>query len=429
MERGHLLARKLFPKLRYALAVAVLAAAAMAIAAAATDGPTFLSAQTAGPSTAQKTEATAAAEVEIQRQLNELRREALDDRSDTLGLWLAVIGILATLVVGAAGYIGVNKYRESHRFREIEAEARQSTEKAREAAEQAVVNVQRIKKNVDRSEEYLQRFTSEDIRDPDKNERIGEALQEVQSDPTASPLALGIADALVLQEEGKSEEAAKKWRAAATLIEGINDRLAARAWLSAGYLLSEGKHGEALKDSADEVLNAYDNALRLRPDYADAYNDRGALKGKLGQYEDAIVDLDQAIHLDPSMPEAYVNRGKAKHGVARHDDAIADFDQAIRLRPDLTQAYSNRGATKNILGRYEDAIADFDQVIRIDPNHAEGYFYRGNANLGLRRHEAAVADYTHAFASTQSSSTPTATEPWRNAPWAGMKTPLPTSIR
>ena len=392
MERSDILMRMLSPKLRYSLAVAVLAVAAMAIAAAVTEGPTFLSAQTAEPPVVEQTEA-AATEVEIQRRFNELRREVLDDRSDTIDWWLTAIAIFVTLRSRhrRLGYIGFN------RFREIEAEARQSVKEAKEAAEQAALYVERIKKKVDEAEALVEGATSKDISDPAKTERIGEAVQEVRSDPAASPLALGIADAYLLQQEGKSVEAAEKWRAIATLIQGINDSLAARAWLSVGYLLQEGKHGEAFEASAGEVLSAYNNALALRPGYAEVYNDRGALKGRLGQYEDATADLDQAIHLDPDLAEAYINRGKAKHGAARHEDAIADFDQAIRLRPDLAQAYSNRGATKNILGRYEDAIADFDRVIRIDPDHAEGYFYRGNANLGLGRHEAAVADYTHAI--------------------------------
>ena len=308
----------------------------MAIAAAATDGPTFLSAQTAGPSTAQKTEATAAAEVEIQRQLNELRREALDDRSDTLGLWLAVIGILATLLVGGAGYIGVNKVR-------------QSAEKAREAAEQAAVIVEKIKKNVDRSEEYLQRLTSEEIRDPDSAEKTHEAVQAVRHNLDTLPLDRAIADASNLQQEGKTQQAIEKWRAIANLAEG-NDNLVARAWFSVGYVLHAGRHGEISETTAAEVTDAYDKAIGLRPDYAEAYNNRGVAKSSLGRNEEAIADFDEAIRLNPRYADAYNNRGASRGALSRYEEAIADFNQAIRLGPDDAQAHNNLGACEQRLG-------------------------------------------------------------------------------
>ena len=223
MERSDILMRMLSPKLRYSLAVAVLAVASMAIAAAVTEGPTILSAQTAEPPVVEQT--AAATEVELQRRFNELRREVLDDRSDTIYWWLtAIAGFVTLLGVGIAvlGYIGFN------RFRGVEAEARQSVKEAKEAAEQAALYVERIKKKVDEAEALVEGATSKDISDPAKTERIGEAVQEVRSDPAASPLALGIADAYLLQQEGKSVEAAEKWRAIATLIQGINDSLAAR---------------------------------------------------------------------------------------------------------------------------------------------------------------------------------------------------------
>ena len=105
----------LSPKLRYCLSVAVLALAAMVIAAVVTDGPTFLSAQTAEPSVMEQTDAAAATEVEIQQRFNELRGELLDDRSDTVEWWLTATAIFVTLFgVGAVllGYISFNRLRE-----------------------------------------------------------------------------------------------------------------------------------------------------------------------------------------------------------------------------------------------------------------------------------------------------------------------------
>ena len=49
--------------------------------------------------------------------------------------------------------------------------------------------------------------------------------------------------------------------------------------------------------------------IRLKPDYATAYYNRGIAKDDLGQYFDAIADYDIAIRLKPDYATAYYNRG------------------------------------------------------------------------------------------------------------------------
>ena len=83
-----------------------------------------------------------AIEVEIQRHINELRSELLDDRAGTVDWWLAaltvVLGFFAIVVV-LGGYIGFS------RFREIESEAKNSVKTAAEhtvAAERYVREIE-----------------------------------------------------------------------------------------------------------------------------------------------------------------------------------------------------------------------------------------------------------------------------------------------
>ena len=87
-------------------------------------------------------------------------------------------------------------------------------------------------------------------------------------------------------------------------------------------------------------------------------------KGKLGQYAAAIADFDTAIRLKPDDAAAYYNRGVVKGKLRQYIAAIADFDTAIRLKPDDAAAYYNRGYAKGKLGQYFAAIADSDTAIR-----------------------------------------------------------------
>lgn len=100
----------------------------------------------------------------------------------------------------------------------------------------------------------------------------------------------------------------------------------------------------------------------------------------------AIEYLNNAIKLQPDYAEAYIGRGFAYFSLGQHQRAIEDFNKAIRLKPDNTDAYVSRGLSYNGLGQYQRAIEDYNEAIRLKPDYAEAYVSRGNAyaNLGQR---------------------------------------------
>jgi tetratricopeptide (TPR) repeat protein len=71
----------------------------------------------------------------------------------------------------------------------------------------------------------------------------------------------------------------------------------------------------------------YNQAINLSPSYAFAYNDRGIIKQRKGDLDEAMADYNRAIKINPEYAAAYRNRGNAK----RKSGAGADFDRAVRL--------------------------------------------------------------------------------------------------
>ena len=162
-------------------------------------------------------------DVENQRRFealeNELRRELLDDRADTINWWLTATAIFLAflgIVVVLGGYIGFQ------RFEKIEADAQRAVEE--------------IKKAGDKELERLRGINAETPRDSE----IEKAVRQVQQNPEASALDRALADAFTLQQEGNIEEAIEKWRSIANIAEGSDNDLAAHAWFSVGYLILEG---------------------------------------------------------------------------------------------------------------------------------------------------------------------------------------------
>ena len=60
----------------------------------------------------------------------------------------------------------------------------------------------------------------------------------------------------------------------------------------------------------------------------------------LGQYEAAVADYDEAIRLKPDLATAYNNRGVAKEKLEQYEAAVADCNEAIRRnhRPETDTA-------------------------------------------------------------------------------------------
>ena len=79
----------------------------------------------------------------------------------------------------------------------------------------------------------------------------------------------------------------------------------------------------------------YDRVIALKPDYADAYNNRGIVYRVERNPDRAIQDFDQAIKLKPRGATFYVNRGLAYRDKGEHRRSTADYDQAIALQPDF----------------------------------------------------------------------------------------------
>jgi tetratricopeptide (TPR) repeat protein len=124
--------------------------------------------------------------------------------------------------------------------------------------------------------------------------------------------------------------------------------ITAEDWFNNAKALWDEKEGKFTDPpKAIEYLN---NAIKLQPNYASAYNSRGNAYADLGQYQRAIEDCNEAIRLKPDNALAYRNRGKAYAKSGQYQPAIEDFNEAIRLKPDDVKAYNNRGFTYLLQG-------------------------------------------------------------------------------
>ncbi len=111
------------------------------------------------------------------------------------------------------------------------------------------------------------------------------------------------------------------------------------------------------------AIEYLDEAIRLEPDYAEAYMRRGMALSERGYAEEAFDDLTHAIRIAPS-PDAYAYRGLALLRQGDAKGARQDFDEAIRLDSSAYRAWNFRGVSWLQEGNDSAACKDFEEGCR-----------------------------------------------------------------
>ena len=95
---------------------------------------------------------------------------------------------------------------------------------------------------------------------------------------------------------------------------------------------------------------------------AENFFDRGLARQNQEQSQAAIDDFDQAIKLKPDYADAYYGRGNTRYIVGNIKGAITDYNQAIKFKLDFAYAYHGRGNARAATGDKPGAIADFQKA-------------------------------------------------------------------
>jgi tetratricopeptide (TPR) repeat protein len=156
------------------------------------------------------------------------------------------------------------------------------------------------------------------------------------------------------------------------------------------------------------ALNDFNRAIELNPNSAEAFSNRSHVYFDLNQPTNAYSDAQTAVQLDPeSLPEAYLNLGNARLAVATNASeptvqaaAIQDYNRVITATPFrpllVAGALTNRGNVYLSQNNNQAAFLDYDRATRINPDFPEAFYNRGIFNQKVGNAPAAIADYRRA---------------------------------
>ena len=162
--------------------------------------------------------------------------------------------------------------------------------------------------------------------------------------------------------------------------------------------------GRAAIDRGDAVA-AFDKATSLKPDYADAWFEKGMSLALLKRDEEALPALEKAISLKPDHAQARFWKGISLAALERYEEALAAYETALHLDPGDFSARNRKAQMLVKLGRHaeasfqegmrwtilstsadhlsdlreelENALAAFEEAIALKPDYAGAWFWKG----------------------------------------------------
>ena len=152
---------------------------------------------------------------------------------------------------------------------------------------------------------------------------------------------------------------------------------------------------KAYMHNYDGAIDDCGKAIKLKPDYAEAYNERGKCKFSLND-ADAVKDFNKAVELDSTYAEAYYNSGLAREKISDYMGAIHELNIAIRFKPNYADAFDHRAISEACLNNYTDAISDFNIAIKSDSVSIESTRNKGHSLFDDRKYFEALRDFNAA---------------------------------
>jgi tetratricopeptide (TPR) repeat protein len=158
----------------------------------------------------------------------------------------------------------------------------------------------------------------------------------------------------------------------------------------------------ATSGELERAAGFYNKVIAARPDFWEAWYERGLVLEELGLYAAAITAYDHALALEPARDacaEIHFHQAKVyQYGLGDYNAALTEYDRVRSLRPSHTQALLHRG---NVLlyglKQPQSAIDSYDQALEFQTDLSEAWRNRGSALVELGQHPAALISYDRAL--------------------------------
>lgn len=127
-------------------------------------------------------------------------------------------------------------------------------------------------------------------------------------------------------------------------------------------------------DAPDEAAGHFRDAVRLKPDYAEAEYNWGVMLNRHDRVPEAIPHFEAATRIGHGFAPAEYELGVAYAKLGRTQDAIAHYETSLSLKPGYAEARNNLGIELAGLQQYDKAVAQLREAGKLRPDNPEMFF-------------------------------------------------------
>ena len=145
-------------------------------------------------------------------------------------------------------------------------------------------------------------------------------------------------------------------------------------------------------DQDEQAAEAFQQAIRLNPELAEAHLRLGMAYAALDKKVDADESYKKAIELykkqvqsDSKNAQSFFNLGQAHSALHQDESAASAYRQATRLRPDDEEAFYQLGMSETRLAHYPEAASAFQKALELDPDDYRATDALETAQEGAKR--------------------------------------------
>lgn len=96
------------------------------------------------------------------------------------------------------------------------------------------------------------------------------------------------------------------------------------------------------------------------------------------RFNDSLQAYEKAIEIDPQFAEAWNNKGISLGMLNRYDEALFAFNAAATINSTYAEAWYNMGVIYDLKGDYESAIKAYSMAIGLNPSYQKAIINKNN---------------------------------------------------
>jgi len=126
---------------------------------------------------------------------------------------------------------------------------------------------------------------------------------------------------------------------------------------------------------------AFEQVVRLEPEYVDGWVNLGRVRLQDGNLDGARQALIGALHLAPALPRVHFFLAMVLKAEGDYETALTHLQQVTTAHPYDRVIRNQMGRVLFVLGRYTEARTELERVLHIDPEDLQAHY---NLMLCLR---------------------------------------------